>query len=202
MRKCSAPARVHSTGSSHHLAEFFSVLVFCSMQCCIKRFLTVQTITLSVNGQTERYLRDQKRSVGVSLCLPQSESPGRTAAQGHADVIPGAHAARNSSAKSPWRNHRMCQPEQQQQQQLPPPLHLRMIPIIELIPESSPQRRRRRHGTWTRPRVSHATDACHEHEPSDCFYTTCRSNSDESPPLTWTTQTFNAQREMIFTCFK
>lgn len=149
------------------------------MQCYIKCFLNVQAITLIVIGQTERYLRDQKRSVGVSLCLPQSESPRRTAAQGHADVIPGAHAARNSSAKSPWRNHRMCQPEQQQ---LPPPLHLRMIPIIELIPESSPQRRRRRHGTRTRPRVSHATDACHEHELSDCFYTTCRSNSDESPP--------------------
>lgn len=143
---------------------------------------------LQVVGQTDRYLRDQKRSVGVSLCLPQSESPGRSAAQGNADVIPGAHAARNSSAKPPWRNHPMCQQEQQQRQQLPPPLHLRMIPIIELIPESSLQRRRRRHGTWTRPRASHATDACHEHGLSDCFYTTCRSKSDKSPPLTWTTQ--------------
>lgn len=67
-----------------------------------------------------------------------------------------------SSAKPPWRNHRMCQLEQEQQQKRPPPpLHRCMIPITELIPESSPQRRRRRHGTGTRPRESIANYACY-----------------------------------------
>lgn len=87
-------------------------------------------MTSKIIRQADGYLRDQERSVGVPLSLPQGESPGRIAAQRHADVIPGAHAARNSSAKPPWGNHRACQPNQQ----LPPPLHLGIIPIIGAIP--------------------------------------------------------------------
>lgn len=55
---------------------------------------------------TDRYLGDEERSVGVPLSLPQGESPRRTTAQRHADVIPGAHAAHSSSAKPPQHNHR------------------------------------------------------------------------------------------------
>lgn len=109
-------------------------------------------MTSKIIRRADGYLRDQERSVGVPLSLPQGESPGRTAAQRHADVIPGAHAARNSSAKPPRRNHRACQPNQQ----LPPPLHRGIIPIIGAIPRSSPLRRRR-HGARTRLRASHAT---------------------------------------------
>lgn len=67
--------------------------------------------------KSRTYLRHQERSVGLPFSLLQGESPGRTAAQRHAHVIPDAHVC--APARQP-QVHRAL-PELSPRQEAPPP---------------------------------------------------------------------------------
>lgn len=72
MRKCSAPARVHSTGSSHHLAEFFSVFVFLFNAMLYKAFPHCSNNYFKRN-RTDWTIPERPEEVGRCLPLPPAE---------------------------------------------------------------------------------------------------------------------------------
>ncbi|KAF0029391.1 hypothetical protein F2P81_018496 [Scophthalmus maximus] len=67
----------------------------------------------------------------------KGESPGCTTTQRHADVIPGAHAARSSSAKPPQRYHQADSQTDSTLPKPPPPLRC-TIPIVLSSPRVQP----------------------------------------------------------------
>lgn len=91
---------------------------------------------IKTDGQIKMYLGNHKGSVGVPLSLFYGESPGRTTTQRYTDVIPDAHAARNSSAKPPMRSHRPVSQNSSTSQKPPLPYHFK--PHHLSSPGSSP----------------------------------------------------------------
>lgn len=83
--------------------------------------------------KSRTYLRHQERSVGLPLSLLQGESPGRTAAQRHAHVIPDAHVC--APARQPQLHRALTELSPRQEAPPPPPLdnphHPGSAPAVE-----------------------------------------------------------------------